>query len=90
MTKCSNIPFLNINRVLYKLISGFSNLRQKAGRLKERWRWKEVDRERGDGGVGNCVITSICSEVKETNWWLIGGYGFANDKSIGVNVSIVL
>ena len=46
-------------------------------------------KKKGIGG-GGCVITSVCSEVKDINWWLIGEYGFANDKSIGDNVSIVL
>lgn len=39
---------------------------------------------------GGCVITSVCSEVKEINCWRLEEYGFANDKSIGDNVSIVL
>lgn len=41
-------------------------------------------------GGGGCVITSTCWEVKEINWWLIGGYGFTDDNNIGNNASIVL
>ena len=37
-----------------------------------------------------CDYSSVCSEVKEINWRLMGEYGFANDKSIWHNVSIVL
>lgn len=61
MIKCSNIPFPNINRVLYKLISGLSILRQKAGRLRERWRWKGGDRESGG---------SVKREKRNWGMWL--------------------
>lgn len=36
-----------------------------------------------------CNYTSVCSEVKDINWRLMEEYGFANDKNIGDNASIV-
>lgn len=44
---------------------------------------RQGEKKRNWGRRGACVITSVCSEVKEINGWLMGEYGFANDKSTG-------
>lgn len=49
-----------------------------------------AEKRKRNMGEGGCVITSVCSEVKEINWQLMEEYGLVNDKSVAENVSIVL
>lgn len=59
---------------------------RKTGREEEALK----DKKKLGGWRGFCNYTTVCSEVNEINWRLMGEYGFTNDKSIGDNVSIVL
>lgn len=98
--KFPNITLPNINLFLYKLISDLSNPQTKTcvETTRSQWTDREVEGEDGralkEGEInwGRQLSNYQCvrSEVKEINGQLMGEYGFANDKGIGNNVSIVL